>query len=346
MRRIRRCIPRGHTVFGTCCGGDQLRVRLLQLRSPLRIVSRRMWCPSELLFQLGNLRAEGGNRLHILRYMPVDVQQVARHLGLNVLGLVGILECVVCLVVMRTRRTHTCDHNSLAIATEGKLEQAGQLAVPVRDVSAPCASALVHVRLTQCIDAAAQRKERSVDIGAFLHPHAVIRCRRRTLRACEINDIQRCTAHFLDGVGRAGASSHIHLQYRMTPATHSVRLGRTLCSPLVPFSNHVEDLLGRLGNMLGNADDRDLPSCILSQGQAATGWRGCLRQKVTDRLVVNLQIRKSQIRFILVTFCCNSFIEALHRQENQTRVVRRAANRMGFPASGCSICKNTRIKTT
>ena len=107
----------------------------------------------------------------------------------------------------------------------------------------------------------------------------------------------------------------------MTPATHSVRLGRTLRSPLVPFSNHVKDLLGRLGNMLGNANDRDLPSCILSQGQAATGRRGCLRQKVTDRLVVNLQIRKSQICFILVTFCCNSFIEALHRQENQTRVV-------------------------
>ena len=295
----------------------------------------------ELVFELGDLCPQRSDGLDVLRDMAVNMQEVARYFGLDVLGLIRILECVMRLVIVRTRRAHTGNHNRLAVPAERKLEKTREFAVAVRNV--PAAST-AGARLAEGIDAAAQGQERAVDVGAFFHADALVGCRRSTLGSSQVDNVERRAVHFLDRVGCARAPHDIDLEDRMTSTAHRIRLRRTLCAPLIALCDHLQHLFGRLGYVLRDADDGHLAGGILPQCQATP--RGCRRlgKQITNGLIVDLQVREAHIRFEIAALRLDPLIESLHRQKDEARVGGRATDGVCLTAPRRAVRKDTRIK--
>ena len=255
------------------------------------------------------------------------MQQVARHLGLNILRLVCVLERIVRLVVVCARRTHACNHDRLAVAAQRKLEQARQLAVAVGYMPAPAAA------LAQRTDAAAQRKQRAIDIRTLFHAQALVVRRRSALRSGKVDNVQRATRHLLHGACGAWAAHNIQLEYGMAAAAHRIRLGRALRTPPVAVRDHLEHLLRRCRHMLRDAHDRNLAGRILAQREAWARRRRRWREQVADRLVVDLKVAQADLRLILVRIGSDALVQSLHREVDQAGVLGRPTNRVRLAAA-------------
>lgn len=142
-----------------CARGPTVPVMSPQLLSGLRSFRRTPGTRCLQLQQLlsassgtpraGNLKQEKGGTHQsappCTRLLPTQPQQLPNawqitaatrgpHRQLDLLGPAGVLERVVGVLVGQHAGTHSSDHNGAAVATNGVLQQARELAVPVRDV--------------------------------------------------------------------------------------------------------------------------------------------------------------------------------------------------------------------
>lgn len=64
------------------------------VRTPVCILILTHSGSPKLMLEASDLSAQRANEVHVFRYMMVDVEGVSRSVSLDVLGAVGILECV------------------------------------------------------------------------------------------------------------------------------------------------------------------------------------------------------------------------------------------------------------
>ena len=88
----------------------------------------------QLGLELLNLSMQIVDNLLVSDNVEVDVDDVADDCGLDVLGAVGVAQCVVRVLKRHGRRADIGNHHSAAVTTQRVLQNAGQLAVTVRDV--------------------------------------------------------------------------------------------------------------------------------------------------------------------------------------------------------------------
>ena len=78
--------------------------------------------------------------------MAIDIVDIPCDLGLNILCTIGVSKCVLRLVKVLTGGTDTNNHDCLAIASKGELEQPSQFGVAVGYM-------VLLPRVAECIDA-------------------------------------------------------------------------------------------------------------------------------------------------------------------------------------------------
>ena len=117
--------------------------------------------------------------------MTVDIKHVSRNFGLNILRPVRVSQSVLGLVEMLTRWADTDNHHRFAVTTEGELEKSRQLRIAIRDV-------VRFAWVAERVDAAAQGKQRLVDVGTFPQPFSSVLSRTRTFTTSQVDDTQCC----------------------------------------------------------------------------------------------------------------------------------------------------------
>ena len=117
----------------------------------------------------------------ILSDVGGDGEHITRHLRLQVLGAVRVLERVDGLFELPVRRGDIGNHHRAAVAAERVFEKARHLGIAEGDV---CVALLVG----ESVDAVPQREQRAVDVGAFLEPCTRVVSLGGTLRSREVDE--------------------------------------------------------------------------------------------------------------------------------------------------------------
>ena len=137
---------------------------------------------------------------------------------------------------MRARRADADDHDGLAVSAERELEEPRQLGVPIRHV-------VLLPRIAQRVDAAPEREQGLVDVGPFQQPLAAVLRRAGPFAAGQVDDAERGHRVRLVDVGVSVPLRDVDLEHGMRPRRRGVGLRRRHRSLLVPFHDHVHDLL-------------------------------------------------------------------------------------------------------
>ena len=130
----------------------------------------------QLVLEPGDLVAQLHDDALVLGDVRRDGHDVARHLRLEVLGAVGVLERVDGLLELAVRGRDARNHDRATVAAERVLEQPRHLRVAVRHVPD---ALLVGERC----DAVAQREQRAVDVGSLLEAGALVVTMRDSSRS-------------------------------------------------------------------------------------------------------------------------------------------------------------------
>lgn len=115
--------------------------------------------------------------------MTVDIVDIPRNFGLNVLRSVCVTQSILGLVKMLTGWTDADDHDCSAIATKGEFQQTGEFRISVRHM-------ISLARVAKRIDAASQGKQRLVDVGSFKEALPSILCSACTLASSKIDNAE------------------------------------------------------------------------------------------------------------------------------------------------------------
>ena len=162
----------------------------------------------QLVLEPGDLVAQLHDDALVLGDVRRDGHDVARHLRLEVLGAVGVLERVDGLLELAVRGRDARNHDRATVAAERVLEQPRHLRVAVRHVPD---ALLVGERC----DAVAQREQRAVDVGSLLEAGALVVGLARPLRASQVHHRELADAHVAGHVRRALRLLDGHLQHRV-----------------------------------------------------------------------------------------------------------------------------------
>lgn len=99
----------------------------------------------------------------VLSDMSIDRNNVPDGLRLDLLGPIGVLEGVVRLVVVSTRRRDANDHDGLAVSTERLLEESSKFRISIGDMP-------TLPRIAEGVDAVSEGEQGPVDVGSFDKP--------------------------------------------------------------------------------------------------------------------------------------------------------------------------------
>ena len=145
-----------------------------------------------MLLEIHDFILETSYNVSILCDLVFDVVHIALHVGLNVLGSVGILERVVSLLETLASTCDVGDHHCPAVATQTVFEQTSQLRISVRNV------VLLSFRavLVERVDAVSEGEERPIDVCTLDHTHATIICLLGSFRAGQVDQRQLSDVNF------------------------------------------------------------------------------------------------------------------------------------------------------
>mmetsp|Transcript_5675 Transcript_5675/g.13068 ORF Transcript_5675/g.13068 Transcript_5675/m.13068 type:complete len:369 (-) Transcript_5675:333-1439(-) len=244
--------------------------------------------------------------------MLVHIHDVLFHLGLDILGAVGILEGVERLLELVARRRNVGNHNRAAVPPERVFQKACQLRVPVRHEALPRAPPAVAPRALeglgfgcQGVDAVCQRQERSVDVGALNQPRPAVVSSRSPLGPRQIDEREFPDLVRLREPDGPLPLLHHNLKDRVRSAGRLVLLRRFNAPVVVALVEEGHGLLDRRRRELRDARhtnplDRVLPEIEVS-------GRGV--EQIPDVLVVHLQV--SQVHPVDLGAVCRDSLEKL-----------------------------------
>ncbi|KAI6760492.1 hypothetical protein HG530_009352 [Fusarium avenaceum] len=248
--------------------------------------------------------------------VAVDVKDVARHLGLDVLCPVGVSKGVL-------------------ISAEGELEQSGKLAVSVRNV-------LFLATVAESVNAASKSEKGFVDVGTLGKALTTVLGDRRSLGSSKIDDTEGSHGVRFACTSRSVLLGNVDLKNGVRSRRGGVGLGSIYCTVFVSSDNQIHDFLDILGMVTRQSGDANSLVAVLSEHQA-TLTTAARKQQVANGFVVNLKIAQTQLSDLVLAALINLLKQFLHGHENDTRMLGGTGNGVCLSAASGAVGENRRI---
>lgn len=173
----------------------------------------------------------------LLAHVHGDQPFVLVGLDLDLLCPICILKGVEGLLELAAGGGGCANHDGLALATQGVLQQAREFAVSLGDEHA------LLVGVPKRVDAVRQREQRAVDLGAFLQPHASVFCDRAPLGTGQVDEREFGLEQTELGALLLVLDLGEDLEDGVRAGTGQVGVGGLRGASAVALEEHVHDLL-------------------------------------------------------------------------------------------------------
>lgn len=197
--------------------------------------------------------------------MSVHIDKVPRHLGLDILGSIGVFERILGVFEMIRCRRYAYDHDCPTVSAKGESKKSSELAVSIGDMADTTPG------FAKGVDAIPESKEGLVNISSFYHSLTHVGGGARAFAARKIDYGEG--SHGIDfvGPGSSRSLSDVDLKNGMRPGGRLVGKSRGLGSSSVALHDHRLDLLRVFRMLLRQAWDGDTSILVLAHGQSSSG---------------------------------------------------------------------------